>query len=135
MQPLKPFEKILLESKNILVIGLSRNPEKESFKVASYLQEQDYNIIGVNPFGEEILGKKAYKSIAEVREPVDIVDVFRPSEECGKIAEEAVKLRPKMVWLQLGIENQKAREICQKQGVVFVQNKCTKTEHRRLAGI
>ena len=132
MQKLKPFEKILLESKNIAVVGLSRSPEKESHKVASYLQERGYDIIPINPSGETILGKKACKRITEIRKPIDIVDVFRPAQECEEIARQALKLKPKIVWLQLGIENGKAKEICKKNGIVFVQDKCIKIEHKRL---
>ncbi|MBI4044840.1 MAG: CoA-binding protein [Candidatus Diapherotrites archaeon] len=131
---MKPHEQILLSAKTIAVVGLSRDPKKDSHSVAKYLQEKGYKIIPVNPSGGELLGEKVYTSLSEIKVPVGIVDVFRPSEECAEIAEQAIKLRPKMVWLQLGITSEKAREICEKAGVVFVQNHCIRTEHKRLAG-
>ncbi|MBI2598319.1 MAG: CoA-binding protein [Candidatus Diapherotrites archaeon] len=132
---LKPLERILLDAKSIAVVGLSRDPSKDSQSVAAYLQEHGYKIIPVNPSSDEILGEKVFHSVSEIKEPVDIVDIFRPSEECGQIVKEAVKLRPKMVWLQLGIESGEAKKIAERSGIVFVQNKCIRTEHRRLAGL
>lgn len=131
---MKKFEQILLSAKTIAVVGLSRDPEKDSHSVARYLQEKGYKIIPVNPSGGELLGEKVYTSLSEIKVPVDIVDVFRPSEECAEIAKQAVKLHPKLVWLQLGIISQKAGEICEKAGISFVENKCMRTEHRRLTG-
>ncbi|MDO8634081.1 MAG: CoA-binding protein [archaeon] len=131
---MKPFEQIFLSAKTIAVVGLSRDPEKDSHSVAKYLQEKGYKIIPVNPSGGELLGEKVYTSLSEITVPVDIVDVFRPFEECEKIAEQAIKLLQKMVWLQLGLTSQKARQICEKVGIAFVENRCIRTEHRRLTG-
>lgn len=131
----KDFEKIILNAKTILVVGLSRDPKKESNNVAQYLQNQGYRIIPINPSGEEILGQKSFKTISEIKEKIDIVDVFRPGPECEQITKEALKLEPKMVWLQLGIENENAKKLADKEKVVFVQNKCIRIEHKRLAGL
>ncbi len=128
-----PFEKILLEAKTIVVVGLSKDPAKESHSVARYLQEHGYKILPVNPTADEILGEKVFHSLSEIKQPVDIVDVFRPSEECGQVVREALLLKPKLVWLQFGIKNEKAKEVAQKAGVVFVQDKCTRIEHKRLS--
>lgn len=130
---MKPFESLLLSAKTIVVVGLSKDPSKESHSVAKYLQERGCKIVPVNPAAEEILGEKVFHSLSEISFPVDVVDVFRPSEECEKIVREAVKLKPKMVWLQLGIESGEAKLAAEKAGIVFVQNKCTKIEHRRLS--
>lgn len=131
---MKDFEKILFSTKTIAIVGLSRDPAKDSHSVAKYLQDNGYRIIPVNPSGGELLGEKVYTSLSEIKEKVDVVNVFRPSEECQKIAEQATKLSPKMVWLQLGITNEKARQTCEKIGILFVENRCIRTEHKRLAG-
>lgn len=126
------FEKILLKAKTIVVVGLSTNPLKDSHIVAKYLQEHGYRVVPVHPSAEKILGERVFHSLLEIDFPVDIVDVFRPSEECAEIAEQAVKLNPKLLWLQLGIENLGAKKIAQKNGIEFVQNKCIKIEHSGL---
>lgn len=128
------FEKILLEAKTIVVVGLSRDPLKASHDVAKYLQENNYKIIPVHPSADELLGEKVFHSLLEIKDPVDIIDIFRPSEECEEIVKIAVKLKPKMIWLQLGIKNEKARKIAEEKGIVFVEDKCTKIEHKRLSG-
>lgn len=128
------FEKILLSSKTIVVVGLSRDPAKDSYSVAEYLKGQGYRIIPVNPAGGEILGEKCCKSLSEIIGPVDIVDVFRPSVECAQITAEALRLNPKMVWLQMGIKNGEAKNLCMEKGVAFVQDLCIKIEHKRLNG-
>jgi len=131
---MQPFEKILMTTKKIVIVGLSRDPLKASHDVAKYLQSNGYKIIPVHPAAIELIGEKVFHSISEIKEPIDIIDVFRPAEECEEITKEAVKLRPKMIWLQLGIENENAKKVADEKGVVFVQNKCTKIEHQRLFG-
>jgi len=125
----KEIEKIILTSKNIAVVGASRDPEKASYLIPKYLQEQGYKIIPVNPKADEILGEKAYSSLMEIKERVDIVDIFRPSEYTPKIVEEAIKLKPKLIWLQLGIQNNEAMEIATQNNIPFIMNKCLKVEH------
>ena len=124
--------KILKKNKIIAVVGASRNPSKAAHSIPKYLKEHGYTIIPVNPKAETILEEKVYPSLSEIPVQVDIVDIFRPSEDTPKIVEEAVKLKPKLIWLQLGIVNEKAKEIAEKKGILFVMDKCMKIEHMRL---
>jgi hypothetical protein len=127
----KELKEILRSSKTIAVVGCSRDPEKDAYKVPKYLKEKGYKIIPVNPFAEEILGEKVYKSLSEIREEVDIVDIFRPSEECLEIVKEAIKLKPKVIWMQLGIENKEAEKLAKENKIKVVMNKCIMREHQR----
>ena len=124
--------KILEKSKTIAVVGASRNPSKAAHTIPKYLKEHGYTIIPVNPKAETILEEKVYPSLSEIPVQVEIVDIFRPSEDTPKVVEEAVKLKPKLIWLQLGIVNEKAKEIAEKHGIPFVMDKCLKIEHMRL---
>lgn len=128
-------KKILAESKVIAVAGCSRDPEKEAYKVPAYLQAHGYRIIPVNPFADEILGEKATKSLGEIKGPVDLVDVFRPSTDCLAVAQDALKMaqKPKVFWMQLGIRNAEARKLLEANGIAVVEDRCTKAEHQRLA--
>jgi predicted CoA-binding protein len=127
----KELKEILRSSKTIAVVGCSRDPEKEAHKVPKYLKEKGYKIIPVNPFAEEILGEKAYKNLSEIKEKVDIVDIFRPSDECLEIVKEAVKLKPKVIWMQLGIENREAEKLAKENKIKVVMNKCIMREYQR----
>ena len=118
--------------KNIAVIGISKNPEKAAHYVPKYLAEKGYNIIPVNPTADKILDKKCYREIAEVPDSVDIVDVFRPSEEVLPVVREAIKKNPKVIWLQEGIHNPEAEELARKAGIEVVFNRCMLAEHQRL---
>jgi len=118
--------------KNIAVIGISKNPEKAAHYVPKYLAEKGYNIIPVNPTTDKILDKKCYREIAEVPDSIDIVDVFRPSEEVLPVVREAVKKNPKVIWLQEGIHNPEAEELARKAGIEVVFNRCILAEHQRL---
>ena len=118
--------------KNIAVIGISKNPEKAAHYVPKYLAEKGYNIIPVNPTADKILDKKCYREIAEVPDSVDIVDVFRPSEEVLPVVREAIKKNPKVIWLQEGIHNLEAEELARKSGIEIVFNRCMLVEHQRL---
>ncbi len=124
--------KILEKSKVIAVVGASRNPSKAAHSIPKYLKEHGYTIIPVNPMAETILEEEVYPSLDKIPAQVDIVDIFRPSEDTPKVVEEAVKLKPKLIWLQLGIVNEKAKEIAEKHGIPFVMDKCMKIEHMRL---
>jgi predicted CoA-binding protein len=128
----KELKEILKSSKTIAVVGCSRDPEKDAYKVPKYLKEKGYKIIPVNPFAEEILGEKVYKNLSEIKEAVDIVDIFRPSEECLEIVKEAIKLKPKAIWMQLGIENKEAEKLAKENKIKVVMNKCIMREHQRL---
>lgn len=128
----KEIAEIVLKSKKIVVVGASRDENKAAHLVPKYLQSQGYTIIPVNPFANKILGEKAYNSLEDITEEIDIVDVFRPSEETPEIVKKAIALKPKLIWLQLGIKNDKAKKIAEKEGVKFVQDKCMKIEHTAL---
>ena len=125
---------LLKEIRVIAVVGLSADAGKASNSVARYLKDRGFRIIPVNPGQEEILGEKAYKSLADIPEPVDVVDIFMRPEKVLPVVEEAIKLKPKAVWLQLGIVNDEAKARAVSAGVMFVQDKCMKREHQRLVG-
>ncbi len=127
-EQIKKFYKL----KNIAVVGMSKNPEKAAHYVPKYLTERGYNIIPVNPTADEILGKKCYHELSEISEHVEIVDVFRPSEQVLPVIEEAIKLKPKVIWLQEGIHNLGAEFLAQKAGIEVVFNRCMLAEHQRL---
>ena len=120
------------ELKNIAVVGMSKNPEKAAHYVPKYLIEKGYNIIPVNPTANEILGKKCYSKLSDIPEHVDIVDVFRPSEQVMSVVDEAMKLKPKVIWLQEGIHNIEAESLAQKAGIEVVFDRCMLAEHQRL---
>ena len=118
--------------KNIAVVGMSKNPEKAAHYVPKYLAEKGYNIIPVNPTADEILGKKCYSELSDITDHVDIVDVFRPSEQVLPVISEAIKLKPKVIWLQEGIHNVEAESLAQKSGIEVIFNRCMLAEHQRL---
>ena len=118
--------------KNIAVIGISKNPEKAAHYVPKYLAEKGYNIIPVNPTTDKILDRKCYREITEVPDSIDIVDMFRPSEEVLPVVREAIKKNPKVIWLQEGIHNPEAEELARKAGIDVVFNRCMLAEHQRL---
>ena len=118
--------------KNIAVVGMSKYPEKAAHYVPKYLADKGYNIIPVNPTTDEIMGKKCYHEINEVNESIDIVDVFRPSDQVMPVVEAAIKKKPKVIWLQEGIHNQEAEELARNAGIEVVFNRCMLAEHERL---
>lgn len=124
--------RILREAKTIAVVGCSRDPQKDAHRVPKYLKENGYKIIPVNPFADEILGEKAYKKLTEIKEPVDIVDVFRPSVECLQVVREALNVKPKVIWMQLGIRSEEAAKLAESNGIKVIMNTCMMAEHRRL---
>ena len=124
--------KQILSLKNIAVIGMSKNQEKAAHYVPKYLSNNDYNIIPVNPTTDEILEKKCYSSIEDVPESIDIVDVFRPSDQVLPVVQEAIKKKPKVIWLQEGIHNTEAEELARNAGIKVVFNRCMLAEHQRL---
>jgi uncharacterized protein len=121
-------------ARTIAVVGLSSNPTRASHGVAEYLKNAGYRIIPVNPNETEVLGEKAYARLEDVPEPVDIVDVFRRVEELPGVAESAVKIKAKILWMQLGIENAEAAEKARAAGLVVVEDACLMVEHRRRGG-
>ncbi len=121
---------ILTKYKNIALVGASKNLEKTSSIVMKYLQNNGYKVYPVNPNirGEKILGEKVYAKVSEINGQVDIIDVFRPSNEAVEIANEAVKIKAKVLWLQLDIKSSDARKIAEANNIIYVENKCTKIE-------
>ena len=124
--------KKIYQLKNIAVVGMSKNPEKAAHYVPKYLAEKGYNIIPVNPTVDEILGKKCYSNLSDIPDHVDVVDVFRPSEQVISVINEAIKLKPKVIWLQEGIHNVEAESLAQKSGIEVIFNRCMLAEHKRL---
>jgi len=125
-------ESIVKEARTVAVVGLSNDPEKASNEVADYLKEQGYRIIPVNPKEEEVLGERAYETVEQIPEQVDVVDVFLPSEKTPEIAEDAVQASARVLWLQEGIENPEARRIAEEGGLVYVENRCMRKTHEGL---
>jgi predicted CoA-binding protein len=121
--------------KNIAVVGMSKTEGKPANYVPKYLIEQGYNVIPVNPTAPEIMGKKAYPNVSSVQEQVDIVDVFRPSDDVLPVVVDAVKKAGiKVVWMQLGIYNEQAEKLAKEKSIKVVYNRCMLEEHQRLFG-
>ena len=128
----KKIKDILDTSKTIAVLGLSPKPERASHQVAGYLKAQGYRIIPIRPGEAEILGEKVYASLDDVNGPIDIIDVFRNSDQVMAHAHEAIRLKPKVFWMQLYIENKEAAALLTEAGIDVVVNRCIKVEHGRL---
>lgn len=122
----------ILSYKNVAVVGMSKNEEKAANYVPLYLMRQGYNIVPVNPTADQILDKKCYPNLQEISEPIDVVDVFRPSDQVLPVVEEAIKKNPKVIWLQEGIHNEEAENLARKAGIKVVFNRCMLAEHQRL---
>ena len=127
------IKNILSKYKSIAMIGVSNDPTKASTIVMKYMQKYGYKVIPVNPRAkdEKILGEDVFQKITDIKEPIDIVDVFRPSKEVYKIAEDTVKIRAKVLWLQLGIRDENAKKLVEKNNIEYVENKCTKMEYQK----
>ena len=138
MAPIKDAQlrEILTSSPTIAVLGVHSEPEKAAFYVPEYLHDEGYRIIGVNPqfAGEELFGEKVRTTLAEIGEPIDVVDVFRRPEQIPEHVEDllAMNPRPKVVWFQLGIKNDDAAKILEAAGITVVQNRCTLADHQRM---
>ena len=125
-------EEILSSSRVVAVVGLSVKPDRPSYNVASYLKKNGYKIIPVNPKGGEILGEVCYPDLSSIPGAVDVVDIFRRSEEVPAIVEEAIKIRAKAVWMQEGVINEQAAARAKAAGLLVVMDKCMLKEHRKL---
>lgn len=125
-------EKILKEYRTVAVVGASPNPERPSHNVASYLMAQGYNIIPVNPNAQKVLGRKSYPDLSSVPEKIEVVDIFRRSEDIMPIVDEAIKIGAKAVWMQEGIINEEAAARARDTGLLVVMDKCMFKEHQRL---
>ena len=122
----------ILSLKKVVVIGMSKHSSKAAHYVPQYLSDNGYDITPVNPTAEEILGKKCYDSVSEIDGEIEIVDIFRPSDQVLPFVQEAIKKKPKVIWLQEGIHNSEAEELARKEGIKVVYNRCMLAEHRRL---
>jgi len=127
---------LLREARTVAVVGLSPKPERPSHGVARYLQRAGYRIVPVNPGHDEILGERSYRTLADAARDhaIDIVDVFRRSELAGAVVDEAIAIRPKLVWLQLGVVDEAARARAEGAGISIVMDRCLAIDHRRLLG-
>lgn len=114
------------------VVGLSPKPDRPSYRVAEYLKQKGYKIIPVNPKAEEILGEPGYPNLSSIPEPVDVVDIFRRSEEVPAIVEEVIKIGAKAVWMQEGVINEAAAARASEVGLLVVMDRCMLKEHRKL---
>ncbi len=122
----------ILSFKKVAVIGMSKNPSKAAHYVPKYLSENGYDIVPINPTTDKILNKKCYSSISEISEQIDIVEIFRPSDQVLPFVQKAIEKKPKVIWLQEGIHNSKAEELATKEGIDVVFNRCMLAEHQRL---
>ena len=127
------IKEILSKYKTIAMVGVSNDPTKASTIVMKYMQEYGYKVYPINPRakGQKILGQEVFAKISDIKDQIDIVDVFRPSKEVYAIAEDTIKIGAKVLWLQLGIRDEKAKELMKKNDIKYVENKCTKMEYQK----
>lgn len=130
----KVLKEILLSTRTIASVGLSSNPQKESYGIALYLKEQGYRIIPVNPTTTEVFGEKAYPDLESVPERIDVVQVFRKPEDVPPVVDSAIKVGAKVVWMQEGIVNEAAAQKARQAGLQVVMDACMRSTHRRLIG-
>ena len=127
------IKEILSKYKKIAMIGVSNDTTKASTIVMKYMLEYGFKVFPINPKakGQKILGEKVLEKITDIKEQVDIVNVFRPSKDALDIAKDTIKIRAKILWLQLGIRNEKARLLVQSKNIEYIENKCTKMEYQK----
>ena len=127
------IKEILSKYKSIAMIGVSNDPTKASTIVMKYMQKYGFKIFPVNPKakGQKILGEEVYEKITDIKDSVDIVDVFRPSKEALDIAKDTVGIKAKVLWLQLGIKSEEAKKIVEENKIEYVEDKCTKMEYQK----
>lgn len=125
---------ILARTRTIAIVGLSKDPQRPSYFVASYLQYEGYRIIPVNPTVDEILGERSYPNLSSIPERVDLVDIFRPAPFCVEIVQEAIAIKAPAVWMQLRIVNLEAAQLAEQAGLAVVMDRCVKIEHGRYNG-
>ena len=134
MSTIAELRRILKTNHTIAVVGLSADWYRPSYFAAKYMQEHGFKIIPVNPKYDEILGEKCYPNLKAIPEPVDIVDVFRKPDDCVPIAQDAVAIAAKVLWLQLGVVNEEAARVAEAGGLEVVMDRCVKIEYARLFG-
>ena len=124
---------ILSKYKSIAMVGVSNDPTKASTIVMKYMQKYGFKVFPVNPKakGQKILGEEVYEKITDIKDSVDIVDVFRPSNEAINIAKDTVSIKAKVLWLQLGIRNEEAKKIAEKNKIEYIEDRCTKMEYQK----
>ena len=127
------IKEILSKYKSIAMIGVSNDPTKASTIVMKYMQQYGFKVFPVNPKakGQKILGEEVYEKITDIKDTVDIVDVFRPSKEALDIAKDTVSIKAKVLWLQLGIKNEEAKKIVEENKIEYVEDRCTKMEYQK----
>ena len=128
------IKEILSKYKTIAMIGVSKDPTKVSTIVMKYMQKYGFKVIPVNPRakGEKILGEEVFEKLEDIKAHIDIVNVFRPSVEALKLAEDTIKIGAKVLWLQLGIRSQTAKEIVEAKNIKYIENRCTKMEYQKI---
>lgn len=126
------IKEIIKNCRTIAVVGLSPKANRPSNMVAKYMQEAGFRIIPVNPGQTEILGEACYASLLDIKEPVDLVDIFRRPEDVVPVVEDAVKIRAKAVWMQQGIVNEEAARLARDNGLLVVMDRCLKVDHADL---
>jgi predicted CoA-binding protein len=124
--------KQILALKKVAVVGMSKNEEKAANYVPKYLISQGYEILPVNPTAQTIMDRPCHSSLLDIKEQIDIVDVFRPSDQVMSVVQEAIKIKPKVIWLQEGIHNFEAENLARNAGIKVVFNRCMLAEHQRL---
>ena len=127
------IKEILSKYKSIAMIGVSNDPTKASTIVMKYMQKYGFKVFPVNPKakGQKILGEEVYEKITDIKDSVDIVDVFRPSNEAINIAKDTVSIKAKVLWLQLGIRNEEAKKIAEENKIEYIEDRCTKMEYQK----
>ena len=127
------IKEILSRYKTIAMIGVSNDPTKASTIVMKYMQKYGFKVFPVNPKakGQKILGEEVFEKITDIKDTVDIVDVFRPSKEALNIAKDTVNIKAKVLWLQLGIKNNEAKKVVEKNNIEYIEDRCTKMEYQK----
>ncbi len=127
------IKEILSKYKKIAMIGVSNDPTKASTIVMKYMQKYGFKVFPVNPKakGQKILGEEVFEKITDIKDQVEIIDVFRPSTEALDIARDTIKIGAKVLWLQLGIKNEEAKKLVQSKNIEYIENKCTKIEYQK----
>ncbi|MGP6219696.1 CoA-binding protein [Caldiplasma sukawensis] len=131
------IKKILEDYKNIAVVGISENKERDSYMVSEYLVKHGYNVIPINPKIDYWNGRKSYKNLEEAAKEnsIDIVDIFRKPEAVPEIVQESLSVRPKVIWMQLGVASEKGKELAEKNGITVIMDKCIMQEHKKIVGV
>ncbi len=128
------IRKVLDEEKTIAVVGISEKPDRDSYKVAKYLIENGYKVIPINPSIEEWSGIKSYKTVSEAGKEnhIDVVDIFRKSEAVPDIIRDSLSVKPKTIWMQIGVKSDQGKKIAEENGIKVIMDRCMMEEHKRI---